>query len=1075
MIDIMVPGIFLLSGICAYAALTHFTAGARRPQDRTHLLFAGMCALTALHGLANGLGYQATTVADATLALKWGLGAAMLFFAVLPWFIAEYTGLRPKRLLIAYSVLLPGFFVLNAVQPFSLQYQDIQAIERLRLPWGEAISLPVGHTNPWFALALAMAYLAYGFAFYALVRFYRRGRRRAALIMMFAIGLKLLASTQGILVRLGVSHFIHLGPFGYLGMVIVMSMALNHEVRQFGRRMRTILDHVPAVVYMKDPNGRYLFINHRFETLFHVVNNQMAGKTDEEVFSAEQAKAFRANDRMVQDSGHPHEFVEVASQAGVPRIYSALKFPVFHGDGSLYAVCGVSLDVTEQKQSEESLRRSETRYQTLFERANDAIFLMEEDRIVDCNSKTLEMFGRCREEILDKTPMALSPLRQPDGRDTAESAMEKIQAAYAGLPQRFEWLHSRADGTPFHAEVSLAAMELDNKHCLQAIVRDVTERKRMEDALRNIAAGVSAATGEAFFQQLVLQLGKLFDAHYAFIGLLDEADPAQIKTLAASTDGAIGDNLVYRLDDAPCANVVGQSTCAYPDHVQQLFPRAVLLQQMNAESYIGTPLFDAAGRPLGLIAVLDTRPMVSSGQVQPILEIFAARASAEIQRIRAEAHVRRMAYQDDLTGLANRALLSERLAEQLGQGRLSSRFGAMLLIDLDHFKTINDALSHDVGDEVLRAVAERLAAVVGDHSLLARPGGDEFAALIPPEYASREDAARKARSIAEHVLRELSRPLAVGDRILNVGASIGAVLFPDQHDESELDILRHAEIALYHAKSMGRGNVQFFLPSLQAMAETRLRLEEGLRRAIANEGLALHFQPQINVAGQMVGAEALLRWDHPERGAVSPDEFVPVAEASGLIHPLGTWVLERACDRFAAWLRDGVPFIGHLSINVSPWQFAREDFVQQVTRVVESSKLPPERLMLELTETALLYDLEGTVQKLHALRAIGLSVALDDFGTGYSSLAYLRDLPIDVLKIDRAFVHELNDDTDHPLVESMVAIGRHMRMAVIAEGVETRLQHNILVKLGCENFQGYLFAKPLPEMDFLKWVADRHP
>src|SRR5512139_1220614 len=612
MTDIMVPGIFLLSGICAYGALSHLAAGATRSQDRTHLLFAGMCALTALHGVANGLGYQATTVADATLALKWGLGAAMLFFAVLPWFIAEYTGLRPRRLLIAYSVLLPGFLVLNAMQPFSLQYQDIHAIERLRLPWGEVVSLPVGHSNPWFALGLVLTYLAYGFAFYALVGFYRRGRRRAALIMMFAIGLKLLASSQGILVRLGVSHFIHLGPFGYLGMVIVMSMALNHELRQFGRRMRTLLDHVPAVVYMKDQGGRYLFVNHRYETLFHVDNGQVTGKTDEDVFPPEQAKAFRANDRMVQDSGRPHEFVEVASDAGVARIYHSLKFPAFHGDGSLYAVCGVSLDVTEQKQAEESLRRSETRYQILFERANDAIFLMEEDRIVDCNSKTLEMFGCRREDILGSTPMAFSPLRQSDGRDTAESAREKIRAAYAGVPQRFEWLHVRSDGTPFHAEVSLATMELADTRCLQAIVRDVTERKRMEDALRNIAAGVSAATGEALFQQLVLQLGKLFDARYAFIGLLDEAEPEQVRTLAVSENGAIGDNFIYRLDDTPCANVVGKETCAYPDSVRQRFPKDVLLQQMNAESYIATPLFDAAGRPLGIIVVLDTRPLVNS-------------------------------------------------------------------------------------------------------------------------------------------------------------------------------------------------------------------------------------------------------------------------------------------------------------------------------------------------------------------------------------------------------------------------------------------------------------------------------
>lgn len=1072
--EIVIPGIFLLSGICAYAAMSHLAAGARLPLNWTHLLFATMCVLVTLIGVANGLGYQATTIADAILSLKWSLGASVLFFILFPWFIAGHTGVRPKPLLIGHSVLLAGVIVANYIQPFSLQYQDVQGLERLHLPWGEIVSLPIGHVSPWFAVALALICLGFGFALYALVILYRRGRRRDALIMMTAIGFSLLASTQGILVRLGMFQFIHLGPFGYLAMVIVMSMALNYELRQSGQRMRTVLDHIPAVVYMKDPDGRYLFINHHYEALFHVESSQMFGKVDEDVFPMEQASAFRINDRMVRDSGRPQTFVEVADRSGVPHTYNSLKFPVFHGDGTLYAVCGISIDVTEQKQVEESLRRSETRYQTLFERANDAILLMEDGRFTDCNSKALELFGCRREDILDNTPMAFSPPRQPDGRDSAQSAMEKIQAAYAGVSQRFEWLHIRADGAPFNVEVSLIAMDLENKRYLQAIVRDVTERKRMEDAIHNIAVGVSAATGEAFFRQLVLQLGKLFDAHYAFIGLLDEADPELIQTIAVNTDGAIAGNFTCRLEHSPCANVVGHNTCVYPAHVRQLFPNYVLLQQLNVESYVGTPLFDAAGKPIGLIVVLDTRPMANTSQVQPILEIFAARASVEIQRIRAEARIRHMAYQDYLTGLANRAQLNERLAEQLEQGRLSSRFGAMLLIDLDHFKTINDALSHDVGDEVLRAVARRLTgAVGGDKNLLARLGGDEFAVLIPPDHSSREDAAHQARGVAEQVLQALSKPLVVGEGVLNVGASIGAVLFPGRHDESELDVLRQAEIALYHAKGMGRGNVQFFLPSLQAMAETRLQLEEGLRRAIVNEELVLHFQPQVDSAGQMVGAEALLRWNHPERGAVSPLEFVPVAEESGLIHPIGAWVLERACDRLAAWLREGVSFSGHLSINVSPWQFAREDFVQQVIDVLEKCKLPPERLMLELTESALLYDLEGAIQKLHALRALGLGVALDDFGTGYSSLAYLRDLPLDLLKIDQAFVQELNGDTGHSLVETMIAIGRHMRLGVIAEGVETTMQHDILLKLGCENFQGYLFAKPLSEADLLKWIGAR--
>lgn len=1070
--NIIVPGVYLLSGICAYAAVTHLGAGVRRPFNRASLLFAALCVLVAVFGISNGLGYQATTIAVAALGLKWSMGTAGLFLIVFPWFIAEHTGIRPQRLLLGHSSLLAILCVANFFLPFSLQYSEIQNIEWLRLPWGETVYLPVGSFSPWFAVALAAAYFAYGFALYALARLYRRGRRRETLLMMFAIGLSLAGATQGVLVRLGVLQFIHLGPLSFLAMVIVMSMALAHELRQSSRRMQTVLDHIPAVVYMKDPDGRYLFINRHYEELFQAQSDRMLGKTDMEAFPAGQAKLFHVNDGIVRDSRRPQKFEELGHHGGAPRTYNSLKFPVFHDDGTLYAICGISIDVTDQKRAEDGLRRSETLYQTLFEQANDAIFLMEDQRFIDCNSKTLEMFGCTREQIVGNTPIAFSPPRQADGRDSAEKAMEKINAAYAGVPQRFEWLHTRFDGSPFHAEVSLSTLNFDRERCLQAIVRDITERKRIEDAIRNIAAGVSVETGEAFFRQLVLQLGKLFDAKYTFIALLDKADPRQVRTLAFSQDGAIADNIHYRLEGTPCANVIGRNTCAYRQRVQQIFPEDLLLQQMGVESYIGTPLFDANGQPLGLIAALDAKPMADTREVEPILEIFSARASAEIQRIQAEADIRRMAYQDYLTGLPNRALLLERLTELLGRCKSPAQFGAMLLIDLDHFKTINDALSHDVGDDVLRAVARRLVEAAGSQSLIARLGGDEFVVLVTPDFASREDAARKARNCADLVLQALSIPLTVGERILNVDASIGAVLFPEA-EGSELDILRHAEIALYHAKRMGRGNIQFFLSSLQAMAEARLQLEAGLRGAIVKEELMLYFQPQVDTAGRVVGAEALLRWNHPERGPVSPTEFIPIAERSGLIHPLGTWVLEQGCEKLAAWLQKKSGFSGHLSVNVSPWQFAREDFVQQVTRVLETYRLPAERLMLELTESALLYELEETVQKLHALRALGLRVALDDFGTGYSSLAYLKDLPLDVIKIDRAFVQELDRASDHPLVETMIAIGRHMRLEVIAEGVETQLQYDTLVKLGCENFQGYLFAQGLSEADFMRWLAHR--
>ncbi|HQT26398.1 MAG TPA: bifunctional diguanylate cyclase/phosphodiesterase, partial [Burkholderiales bacterium] len=373
---------------------------------------------------------------------------------------------------------------------------------------------------------------------------------------------------------------------------------------------------------------------------------------------------------------------------------------------------------------------------------------------------------------------------------------------------------------------------------------------------------------------------------------------------------------------------------------------------------------------------------------------------------------------------------------------------------------------HDVGDEVLRAVARRLSEVVSENAFLARLGGDEFVALMTTSEKDAEDA---ALVLARKIMEKLASPLFVGERAFNIGASIGVALFPEA-DETELDILRHADMALYLAKSQGRGGIQLYQPNLQAEATNRLQIEEGLRRAIANDELELYFQPQVDVDGRMVGAEALLRWHHPELGSVPPSSFIPVAEETGLIHEIGGWVFENSCARLTSWLDSAIPFVGQLSINVCPWQFARPDFVSQVRRVLDEHGMDASRLMLELTETALLYDLEEAVGKLRTLRSLGFGIALDDFGTGYSSLAYLKDLPLDKIKVDKAFVGELVSTTEHPLVESMIAIGHHMHLGVIAEGVETAAQAEILASLGCEHFQGYFFSHPLPEKRFTEWM-----
>jgi len=538
---------------------------------------------------------------------------------------------------------------------------------------------------------------------------------------------------------------------------------------------------------------------------------------------------------------------------------------------------------------------------------------------------------------------------------------------------------------------------------------DVTEKKQVADAIRQIASGVASATGERFFRQLVASLAALFDASHAFVGVLNDHDKDRVDTLAVYAHGRDAPDFSYQLAGTPCAELLDRRSCVHTEGVQQRFPDDVLLAQMGVESYVGAPLIDSEGKPMGVLAVLRTRPLYNVAGAKEIIDIFAARAAAELQRIRAEAHIYRMAYFDYLTGLGSRAGFHEQLSATVSELRQRGGQCALMLIDLDHFKTINDALSHDVGDAVLRAVGGALRSAMGERAYLARLGGDEFVVLLHPDGAAGMTAEGNARQAAQQVLDALQRPLFVQQREFTLGASVGVVMLPGE-DESGMDAVRHADMALYRAKRLGRGNIQFYTPELQEVVADRLRIEEGLRRAIPNNEFQIHFQPQVDAAGQVVGAEALLRWIHP-------------------------------------------------------------DFVEQVRQTIDRYRVEPGTVLLELTESSLLYDLRDAVDKLRQLRALGLKVGLDDFGTGYSSLAHLRDLPLDQIKIDRSFIAELTPTMEHPLVESMVAIGRHMKLAVVAEGVETETQMAMLRRFGCHGYQGYLVSYPLAEPQFLEWLV----
>ncbi len=435
-----------------------------------------------------------------------------------------------------------------------------------------------------------------------------------------------------------------------------------------------------------------------------------------------------------------------------------------------------------------------------------------------------------------------------------------------------------------------------------------------------------------------------------------------------------------------------------------------------------------------------------------------------------EQAIHRLAFYDALTELPNRVLLREHIQQALhtGQGRAEHR--ALLLLDLDHFKTINDTQGHEVGDQFLREMARRLQAQASKPHLVARIGGDEFVVLTGPLDADAPRALEQACALGQRILHALAAPCVLGGQVHHGSASVGLSLF--QGGSASLkDLLKRADLAMYQAKNGGRNQVCPFDPAMQTQLEERARLAAALRLALQEKQLHIHLQPQVNHAGHTLGAEALLRWQHPEFGMVPPAQFIPLAETSGLIVPIGLWVLQQTCAQLAQWQGDARTRHLDLSVNVSARQFRQSDFAQQVLHLIDAQRIDATRLVLELTESLVLDDLPDATAKMRRLSARGVRFALDDFGTGYSSLSVLRQLPLHQLKIDRSFVRDAADGAGGTaVVKSILGMANYMGLQVIAEGVETPEQYQALCALQCQQFQGFLFASPMPASAFATWL-----
>ena len=954
MTKVVVPVLYMLTGVCGFSGVYHLISGRRKPLDRSIMLFGMVSLMVVPFAFFHILSYQATTLPGYIFALRWNIAAVTLTYLLFLWFIAEYTGIAWRPFLWAISGWAALLFIVNLQAPLTAQYAANLHIEQMTLPWGETLTRGKGDISSWFRAGALTIILLHGYWVYALFIRYRRKHEISALVLAAMITIQALMSIQGALVREGAIAFIHLGPIGLLLVIITMSLVLDyqtwHRLRFSENRFRQLVEQCPLSIQVCSPDGQTAMVNPGWASLWGT--------------SKERANEYN----ILKDQ-------QLVEKGVMPYIKQAFN--------------GIPAEVP---------------------------------------------------------PIIYNP---------AENG------ALAG-PFRDRWVCAH-----------IYPVKDDKNHLCEVILihEDVTDQKHVNDTIRHIAAGVSVTNGEKFFQQLVQSLAELLDADYAYVDVPDEYNIGQMKTLASWTSGDFVPDWSYMVSGTPNQRVLLDQVCVIPRGIRDEYPNYKALARLNAESFIGFPLKNSEDKVIGVLGIIDHSPLEYTRQVQEIMAIFAARASSELQRLEAEAHISQLAYQDYLTGLGSRPSLQEKLGEALQEARRTGHYGVLLLMDIDHFKVINDALGHDVGDELLRAVGWRLEEVVGEQAFLARFGGDEFVALIETGSDDLEVVEGIAKGLGHKMGEVLENPIIVGERSLTVGASIGAVVFPS-NSGSDLDILRHADMALNLAKKQGRGNTQLYNPDMQTAATTRLQIVDGLRKAIEKDELILYFQPQINTDGELIGTEALLRWQQPEKVNVLPGTFIPVAEETGLIHTLGHWVLEQACNHLKVWQQDGIICGNQLSVNVSAWQFIVPDFVTQIRELVMIHQVDPCHLMLELTETALLYDVADTIDKLNELRTFGIRIALDDFGTGYSSLSHLKDLPLDQIKIDKSFIAELKDSEKNPLVRTMIAVGQNMNLEVIAEGVETQQQRDLLEKMGCQNHQGFLFSYPLPEHDFREWVEN---
>lgn len=700
----------------------------------------------------------------------------------------------------------------------------------------------------------------------------------------------------------------------------------------------------------------------------------------------------------------------------------------------------------EHEATSESLRQRSEENHSLLESSSDGIFGINlQGKTTFVNPSAARMLGY---EVAELTGAHIHKLIHHSHADGSTYPEEQCLMLAAIRQAETQFVDSevfwRRDGSAFCVEYTSTPIFQQDKISGAVInFRDISQRRATEEALR-----LSATAFEAHEAIAITDLhGNFLRVNRAF---------SQITGYGA--DEVIGQN--------PRLLQSGRHNKTFYRHMWE-----TLQQSGHWEGEIWNRRKDGTLylEWLTITAVCDSNNVTTH---------YLAHFQDITERKQAEERIYYQAFYDPLTELPNRRLLLDRLEKELARSRRHGHIGALLFLDLDRFKTINDSLGHATGDELLRQVASRLRLRLRAEDSAARLGGDEFVILLNELSNDIEHAATMASCVAEEIRNALSAPYDIDNQRLHTSPSIGISLFPLE-SESGAEVLKQADIAMYHAKQEGRNTSRFYQPSMTMKANRRLTLENELRKALDEGQLLLHYQPQHHSSGALLGCEALVRWQHPQRGLIYPDEFLPIAEAAGLMNELGEQVLHIACRQIAAWRQhQPTPWFEEsahrVAINISPSQLMLPDFVERVSAILKQHEVPPHCLELEITEEMLLSHVEESIKKMQALRDLGVRFAIDDFGTGYSSLVYLARLPLDKLKIDRAFVSDITrNESDAAIATSIIDMGHNLKLSVLAEGVENDEQRLQLSRYGCHAFQGYHFNRPLSADDYLHYAQQQ--